>query len=347
MKRFGDLVKRGNAGLGSGLGSQEAKAPAKPAASQEKAEKASPQAPPAQIIHMEIHPFQSMTLTDQQFLTGCNEAKTVTIAGALRLPHPENDRLPVVVLLHGSGGVSSFVLDWEKDLNVMGVATFVLDSFTPRGIVNTLNDQSQLGQLTMIVDAYRALNILAKHPNIDSTRIALMGFSRGGQAALYASLKRFQRLHGPVGPEFAAYIVFYPDCNTTFRDDEDVADRPIRIFHGSADDYLPVAPCRAYVERLQARGKNVQLTEYADAGHAFDGRAYMPPLKLEGAQTTRRCKCVEAGDGVIINVKTERPFSYADPCVEYGPTVAYNEKASTAAMSAVKEFVIATLKLDP
>ncbi len=120
MKRFGDLVKRGNAGLGSGLGSQEAKAPAKPAAPQEKAEKAAPQAPPAQIIHMEIHPFQSMTLTDQQFLTGCNEAKTVTIAGALRLPHPENDRLPVVVLLHGSGGVSSFVLDWEKDLNVMG-----------------------------------------------------------------------------------------------------------------------------------------------------------------------------------------------------------------------------------
>jgi len=61
----------------------------------------------------------------------------------------------------------------------------------------------------------------------------------------------------------------------------------------------------------------------------------MPPLKLEGAQTTRRCKCVEAGGGVIINVNTERPFSYDDPCVEYRPTVAYNEKASAAARSAV------------
>lgn len=333
--------------LGSILCNQEAKAHANLSAPQKKAEKAAPQAPPAQVIHMEIHPFQSLTLTDQEFLTGRNEGKTVTIAGALRLPNPGNDRLPVVVLLHGSGGVSSFVLDWEKDLNVMGVATFVLDSFTPRGIVNTLSDQSQLGQLTMIVDAYRALDVLAQHPNIDPTRIALMGFSRGGQAALYASLKRFQRLHGPVGPEFAAYIVFYPDCTTTFHDDEDVADKPIRIFHGSADDYLPLAPCRAYVERLQARGKNVQLTEYAGAGHAFDGRAYKTPLKLEGAQTTRRCKCVEAEDGVIINVKTARPFSYADSCVEYGTTIAYNQKASTAARSAVKDFIIATFKLDP
>ena len=30
---------------------------------------------------------------------------------------------------------------------------------------------------------------------------------------------------------------------------------------------------RADVKRPQAKGKNVQLTEYADAGHNFDNRA--------------------------------------------------------------------------
>jgi dienelactone hydrolase len=343
MKRFGILLNAAMMGLVLACGSQEAKAPAKPAAPPEKAEKATPQAPPAQVARMEIHSFQSMTLTDQEFLTG-RKGKPVTLAGELRLPRPGNDRLPVVVLLHGSGGVSGNVLDWEQDLDAMGVATFVLDSFTGRGIVNTNYDQSQLGRFAMIVDAYRAIDVLAKHPRIDPTRIALMGFSRGGQAALYASLKRFQRLHGPVGQEFAAYIAFYPVCNTVFRDDEDVADKPIRIFHGSADDYAPVEPCRAYVERLKAKGKNVQLTEYAGAGHVFDGRSFKTPLKLEKAPTSRRCELAEAENGVIVNVKTKQPFTWADPCVEYGPTVAYNEKASTEARRAVKDFVTTTLK---
>ena len=196
----------------------------------------------------------------------------------------------------------------------------------------------------MIVDVYRALEVLAKHPRIDPSRIALMGFSRGGQAALYSSLKRFQRLHGPAGQEFAAYIAFYPLCNTTFRDDEDVADKPIRVFIGSADDFVPVAACRAYVERLKAKGKDVWLTEYAGAGHSFDNRALKTPVKLEKATTTRKCECAEADNGVIINVKTGQPFTYADPCVEYGPTLAYNDQAATAARMAVKDFITTTLK---
>jgi dienelactone hydrolase len=344
LKRFGIFLIAVMLGLVLACGSQEAKAPAKQAASPEKAEKATPQALPAQAARMEIHSFPSMTLTDQEFLTGRQEGKPVTLAGELRLPRPGNDRLPAVVLLHGSGGVGGYILDWEQYLNTMGVATFVLDSFTPRGIVNTLNNQDQLGRLAMINDAYRALDVLAKHPRIDPTRIALMGFSRGGQAALLASLKRFQRLHGTAGQEFAAYIVFYPPCNTTFRDDEDVADKPIRIFHGSSDDFVPVAPCRAYVERLQAKGKDVQLTEYAGAGHLFDARAFKTPLKLERAQTTSRCELAEAEHGVIVNVKTKQPFTYADPCIKYGLTLAYNEKAATEARQAVKDFVTKTLK---
>lgn len=344
MKRFGILLIAAMLSLVLACGRHEAKAPAKQAALPGKAEKAAPQTPLAQAARMEIHSFPSMTLTDQEFLTGRQEGKPVTLAGELRLPRLGNDRLPAVVLLHGSGGVGGNVLDWEQDLNAMGVATFVLDSFTHRGIVNTNNDQSQFGRLNMIVDAYRALDVLANHPRIDPTRIALMGFSRGGQAALYASLKRFQRLYGPAGQEFAAYIVFYPLCNTTFHEDEDVADKPIRIFHGSADDYAPVAPSRAYVERLKAKGKNVQLTEYAGAGHNFDNRALTTPLKLERATTLRRCELAEAENGVIVNIKTKQPFTYADPCVEYGPTLAYNEKAFTEARRAVKDFVTATLK---
>ena len=154
----------------------------------------------------------------------------------------------------------------------MGLATFVVDSFTGRGIINTNNDQDQLGRLNMIVDVYRALDLLARHPRIDPDRIMLMGFSRGGQAVLYASLKRFQRMHGPADRQFAAYIAFYPSCNTVFHDDEDVADKPIRIYHGTADDYVPVAPCRTYVDRLKAKSIDGTLTEYTGQDTSLTGR---------------------------------------------------------------------------
>jgi dienelactone hydrolase len=298
----------------------------------------------AQVARVEVHSFQSTTLTDQEFLTGRKEGKPVTLAGELRLPRPGNDRLPLVVLLHGSGGISGAVTDWEQEFNSMGVATFVIDSFTARGIVSTVNDQTQLGRLTMIVDAYRALDLLARHPRIDPARVALMGFSRGGQAALYASVRRFQRMHGPAGREFAAYVPFYPDCTTTYQSDTEVTDRPVRIFHGTLDNYNPVAPCKAFVERLRAQGKDVQLTEYAGAWHVFDGQSLKKPVTLEKAPTTRRCQLAEAQDGVIINAGTKQLFTYADPCVEYGPTVAYDEKAYAEAKKAVRELVTSTLK---
>ncbi len=301
----------------------------------------------AQVARVELHAFRSMTLTDEEFLTGRKDGVPVVVAGDLRLPTPGTDRLPAVVLLHGSGGVSGYVDDWAQQLNAMGVATFVIDSFTGRGIVSTTDDQGQLGRLAMIVDAYRALELLARHPRIDPARIALMGFSRGAQDALYASLKRFQRMHGPGnGLEFAAYIAFYPDCSTTYREDDAVAARPIRVFHGSADDYNPVAPCRAYVERLRRAGHDVELVEYAGAHHAFDWPVLEPPLKLAKAQTTRRCRLEEASGGHIINSDTKRPFDYSDPCVEYGPTVAYHAQAYAQAQQAVKEFLAGVFKHD-
>ena len=48
-----------------------------------------------------------------------------------------------------------------------------------------------------------------------------MGFSRGGQATLYASLKRFQRMWNKSGVNWS-HIPFYPDCMTTYLVDADL-----------------------------------------------------------------------------------------------------------------------------
>src|SRR6266446_5951853 len=176
-----------------------------------------------QTARIEIHSFETVTLMDRQFLTGSKEGNQARIGGELRLPLGTS-RVPAVTLVHGSAGVGANVDRWARELNGIGVAAFLLDCFTGRGIVETVTDQSRLGSLAMIVDAYRAFELLSKHPRIDASRIAVMGFSKGGSVALYASLQRFQRMHGPAGLEFAAYIPFYPQCNTAYLEDERVSD---------------------------------------------------------------------------------------------------------------------------
>ena len=297
----------------------------------------------AQLVAIQVQTFQSTTLTDEEFLTGQRDGKPVTLAGILRIPRPGSDRLPAVVLLHGSGGVAGYVDDCAQWLAKMGIATFVVDSFTGRGLVSVVNDQAQLGRLATIVDAYRALAFLSQHPRVDPQRIAVMGFSRGGQAALYSSMRRFQRMHLDPSLGFAAYIAFYPDCRTTYIEGDDVVDRPIRIFHGAADNYSPVETCLTYADRLRDTGKDIQLTQYANAHHAFDWPALKPPIQMAKAQTTRQCRLEEVADGRVINSRTKETFTYSDPCVERGATIAYDEQAYEAAQRALREFITATL----
>ena len=299
----------------------------------------------AQTVRLEIHPLVTTTLTDREFLTGVREGKPVVIAAELRIPRAGSDRLPAVVLVHGSGGAGAREAAWADHLNKLGIATFTLDGFTGRGITSTGENQALLPRLAMIVDAYRALDLLARHPRIDAGRIALMGFSRGGQTTLYASLKRFRRLQGSPAVEFAAYLPFYAPCSTTYIDDVDVSDKPIRLFHGSADDYNPVALCRPYVERLRATGKNVQLLEYPGAHHVFDNALGGAPRHSPRSQTVRNCTLQETAGGQIINARTKQPFTYDDPCVERGVTMGYNADAHAKALMDVTQFLREVLKL--
>ena len=294
----------------------------------------------------EVRAIETLTLSDQQFLTGDRNGKPVTIAGELRLPQGASGRLPAVILMHGSGGPGPREELWAKIFNEMGIASFRVDSFSGRGLTGVSANQAMLGRFNMILDAYRAQNVLSGHARIDRGRIALIGFSRGGQTALYASLKRFQQAFDPE-VAFAAYIPLYASCNATLIGDTEVSNVPIRLFHGTADDYVPVAPCRGYVERLRAAGKDVRLTELVDAHHAYDNPLGPKiPTVSKGAQSVRACQLKEQPLGTIINAETGQPFSYKDACVRTDPHVGYNEAAMQATHTAVKELLRTVFKLN-
>ena len=293
---------------------------------------------------IELHSIATLTLSDQNFLKGEADGKPTTLSAEFRIAQGSG-RLPTVVLMHGSGGMGPNIAMWSNELNAMGISTFAIDGFTGRGLTSVTTNQALLGRLNFILDIYRALDVLAQHPRVDPARIALMGFSRGGQAALYASLKRFNRMWNKSGTEFVAYLPFYPDCMTTFIDDTDVADRPIRIFQGTADDYNPIAPCRSFVARLQTAGHDVTLTEYPNVWHAFDNPLGATLVVAKNSQTVRHCSIREEPAGTLIDAGTKQPFTYQDPCVELGPHLGSDPAAAEDAKKSVKSLLRTVFKL--
>jgi dienelactone hydrolase len=302
------------------------------------------QAPADLPIRTELHPIQSLWITDQQFLTGDRNGKQVTVSAELSIPRGTG-KLPAVILMHGSGGMGGNIGYWKRQLNAIGVATFAIDGMTGRGLTGVGSNQAVLGRLNFIVDIYRSLAILAKHPRIDPDRIVLMGFSRGGQAALYASLERFNKIWNESGAQFAAYIPFYPDCATSYLLDTDVMRNPIRIFHGTPDDYNPVRSCKAYRARLGEKA-DIEITEYPSAPHGFDNPLGANPSRpAANDQSVRECTIAETAPGVLTNAATGQPFTYKDDCVRLGPTVGHDPEATVAVTQAVRNFLKEVLRL--
>lgn len=300
----------------------------------------------AQLARIELHPFVSASPTDQQFLTGQRDVNPVTLAGELRLPSAGNERLPAIILLHGSGGLGNASDLWAREILATNTAVFLVDSVTGRGLVNLAPDQDRLSRLAGVVDAYRALDLLAAHPRIDPARIAVLGFSRGGGGALWAAIERFREMHGRRdGPAFAGFVAFYPTCNRDFRDGSRVSARPILILHGTADDYVPIAECRVLVERLRAEGGDARLIEVPDAFHVFDEPRLPARQRIPPFQTTRNCpRMEETPEGILVNSVTRQPFTYrGDPCVERGVSVGHSPAGLAQAQVVLREFIATAL----
>jgi len=101
-------------------------------------------------------------------------------------------------------------LDWSNKLNQLGIATFLVQSFAGREVQEVCAGRSSINIASVVTDAYRAFDVLAAHPRINPSHIAIMGFSFGGRTALWTNQTRFQERCGSADKKFAAHLAFYP-----------------------------------------------------------------------------------------------------------------------------------------
>ncbi|MGH7114025.1 MAG: dienelactone hydrolase family protein [Stellaceae bacterium] len=170
-------------------------------------------------------------------------------------------RHPAVVVLHGCGGFGTYEPVAAEVLKSYGYVALALDSLD--GINSCTNRD---GATAEAFDAYAALSWLARQDFVDPGRVAVLGFSMGGIAALddveagVGAIEKAEKRH------FRAAIAYYP-C-TRYR--AGVMTVPTLILVGEKDDWSPASYCREMMARRAGKGAPVSLIVYPGATHAFN-----------------------------------------------------------------------------
>jgi dienelactone hydrolase len=189
-------------------------------------------------------------------------------------------RHPAVVFLHGCGGlfmggaIEPGEGDWAGALTRHGYGVLMVDSFMPRGrgAMCAPPFDADLILNGRPRDAYGALLFLQAQPFVRPDRIAIIGWSQGGGAVLFAigsqSVARPAQL--PWG-DFRAAVAFYPTaCGERGQRLWWTTTVPLLVLIGAADVGIPAAPCKGLLDRAVARGAKVELQIYPGAYHHFD-----------------------------------------------------------------------------
>ena len=260
------------------------------------------------------------------------------IHGELRLPSRGTGPFPAMVILHSSRGINATIGAWAAMFDEMGVATFVVDSFTPRGLAESSADQ--LSFPAGVVDSLRALKTLRQDPRIDPRRIGVIGFSRGAVAAMNSGFERYRAaVLGPDAGRFALHVVFYGGCAQYAK----TTGSPILALMGTEDDFNNLDVCRKQAEILNRQGTPAELVVYEGALHGFD--TDFPRQSMPMVRNFKNCRMLldlDTFDATLLDGRTldaEERARYARSCSGYGASRGGDRKYASAARERVARFV--------
>lgn len=293
-----------------------------------------------EIIHFEsANPF---SLSD--IITNLERQEKQQVFGQLITPVDSlnpNKKYPLIIGVAGSMGWRKHHLDYLKMYQEQGFATFQLNSFKSRGITSTVGSQDKVTIAAVILDAYRALEKLSKHPKINKDKVAITGWSLGGGVTLFAGWMPLKKaITNQVS--FAAHLAFYPPC---FINPENLSftKAPMHILIGEADNWTPAKPCVNLVEKLSEK-TNINITTYPNAHHGFDSEE--PVVWNEKGYSFKDCLFDLTAEGDVLMNYLRLPMS--NPmlqkigflfCVDRGVNVGGNLDARKKSLAFAKKFM--------
>jgi dienelactone hydrolase len=191
---------------------------------------------------------------------------TVTCKGQLAYDETKAGRRPGIVLFPEAFGISLHVIECAKRLAALGYVALAAD---PYGDAAQARDLPHALELMNAVraDAGRwrararaALDALSAQPNVDTGKLAAIGYCFGGSTAL--ELARSGAVLGAVVSFHGGLDAFKPE------DEANIRGR-VLVCHGADDPLIPAAQVAAFEERMRKTKVDWQLHAYGGTVHSF------------------------------------------------------------------------------
>jgi dienelactone hydrolase len=260
-----------------------------------------------------------------QALSRPADMPAITIDGKLFLPPADkrkgSGRLPLVMIVPGSMGVTAANLTHASTITDLGIAAFVIDSFGARGVTSTVAKQTQFSFAASAYDVLAAWKVLQSVPEVDGARIAIQGHSRGGSAVLTAATRRFADPIIGAGKGPVAVLGAYPWSGHQFLDPR-VGPAEVRVLMGDRDEWCSPMQVQGHLQAIRLSGGKATMRLFSGAHHSFDRDqpvVDVPEASVSPAAPTTYL----ADDGAFILPLSDRP----DPALVDRDVMVYSLKA--------------------
>ena len=274
--------------------------------------------------------------------------KTVAEAEII-LPEASEGSVPAVVLMHGSGGRGKREKRYAAELIDEGFAVVILDSFGPRGIRTTGGRQEQVSTATMLGDVFAVLDLLDSHPKIDGSRVAIVGFSKGGSVAMLSADEKIRRGLLQTDRRFAAHVAFYPGCVIKLKEVEPTGS-PLLVLLGGSDSYTPAEQCERFMSRMRAADYPVRSITYPGAHHAWDGDYQVRKSNFDysygncEAEIDAAGRTLDGKTGEVVDARSKSAVrKWIRGCGVPGVWIGLNQAAKDKSLADMKAFLRKTL----
>lgn len=218
---------------------------------------------------------------------------------------------PVVIMIHEFFGMNESIVGKAQGLAEDGYMVVAADTFRgsttawiPRAIYQVITTKPE--QVNMDLDSVYAW--LETQPDVDTTRIGIVGFCYGGRTALTYSL------HNNL---LAASVVFYGSPETNPEVLKNLPGPLLGIF-GGADQSIAVADVNSFDAALSEAGIKHEISIYPDQPHAFVKD--MAGIRAGGAQGEAWAQMLKFLESNLKNAGTSR----TGQAVAYAPGFDWN-----------------------
>jgi dienelactone hydrolase len=190
----------------------------------------------------------------------------VEFVGYVAYDDASDAKRPGVLVVHEWWGLNAHAKDRARMLAGLGYVALACDMY---GAGKTVDHPTDAGKMASAVRANvavwrgranAALYVLKKHPKVDPTKLAAIGFCFGGSTALQLAYS---------GADLKAVATFHAALPTPKPEEAKAIKAKILVSHGEADKIISPESIAAFKKALADAGVSLTFESYPGVVHSF------------------------------------------------------------------------------